>query len=193
MENEFENLGNNDLFLEKSEEINIKEQSLTDAQRIEIRRRYDLSVAIGMKAHKIKEQIDEIETCVKSNARFFGKIEILLWFFSCVFIIVKFGPNGLANEFLTKYEWFFIAPSFAFWFYIFSPKKYDKDIDNLNSKFIDLEVQWDSCNAYYSLAEYIQKRQANNIFASERGDFTLVAIGLRKCIINRVDFKYTWS
>ena len=41
MENKFEKLSDEDLFRKKSDEINIKEKSLTDAQRMEIRRRYD--------------------------------------------------------------------------------------------------------------------------------------------------------
>ena len=193
MENKFENLSNDDLYLEKSNEINIKEKSLTDAQRMEIRRRYDLSVAIGLRAHKIKDEINEIENYVKTDAAVLEKFENFLYVFFVVFLVIKFGSNGLANEFLSKYEWYFIVPLFAFWFYTLSQRKYDKAIDKLKSNFLDLEVQWNSCNPYYSLAEYIEKRQTNNIDASDRGDFTLVAIGLRKSIIGRVDFQYTWA
>jgi len=193
MENKFEKLSDEELFREKSNEINIKEKSLTDAQRMEIRRRYDLSVAIGIRAHKIKEEIKKIETYVKTDAAVLDNFENFLYIFFVIFLVVKFGVNGLFNDFLTKYEWYLIVPLFAFWFYILYRKKYNKAIDILNSKFIDLEVQWNSCNPYYSLTEYIEKRQANNIDASDRGDFTLVAIGLRKSIIGRVDFQYTWG
>ena len=193
MENKFEKLSDEELFREKINEINIKEKSLTDAQRMEIRRRYDLSVAIGMRAHKINDEIKEIENNLKTDATVLVNFENFLYIFFVVFLIVKFGTNGLANEFLSKYEWYFIVPLFAFWFYTLSQKKYDKAIDKLKSNFIELEVQWNSCNPYYSLAEYIEKRKTNNIDVSDRGDFTLVAIGLRKSIIGRVDFQYTWS
>lgn len=193
MENKFEKLSDEDLFREKRDEINIKEKSLTDAQRMEIRRRYDLSVAIGLRAHKINDEINEIEKYVKTDAAVLEKFENFLYVFFVVFLVVKFGSNGLANEFLSKYEWYCIVPLFAFWFYILSQRKYDKAIDKLKSNFTDLEVQWNSCNPYYSLAEYIEKRKTNNIDANDRGDFTLVAIGLRKSIIGRVDFQYTWG
>lgn len=193
MENKFEKLSDEELFREKINEINIKEKSLTDAQRMEIRRRYDLSVAIGMRAHKINDEIKEIENNLKTDATVLVNFENFLYIFFVVFLVVKFGTNGLANEFLSKYEWYFIVPLFAFWFYTLSQKKYDKAIDKLKSNFIELEVQWNSCNPYYSLAEYIEKRKTNNIDVSDRGDFTLVAIGLRKSIIGRVDFQYTWS
>lgn len=193
MENKFEKLSDEDLFREKRDEINIKEKSLSDAQRMEIRRRYDLSVAIGMTAHKIKDDISEIENHIKTDTTVLESFENFLYVFFVVFLVVKFGNNGLANEFLSKYEWFFIVPLFVFWFYTLSQKKYDKAMNKLKSNFIDLEVQWNSCNPYYSLAEYIEKRKTNNIAASDRGDFTLVAIGLRKSIIGRVDFQYTWG
>ena len=192
MENKIENLSNEELFREKSYEINIKEKSLTDAQRMEIRRRYDLSVAIGMRAHKIKDEIKKIESNVKIDAKILDNYENFLLIFFITYLVFKFGTNGLVSEFLTNYEWF-ILPLFAFWFYIFFQKKYDKEIDKLKSNFIELEIQWNSCNPNYTLEEYIEKRQVNNIDASDRGDFTLVAIGLRKSIIGKVDFQYTWG
>ncbi len=193
MENKLKDMSDEELFHEKSKEINIKEQSLTDAQRMEIRRRYDLSVAIGMRAHKIKDEIKEIDSHVKNNTSILANFENFLYIFFVVFLIVKFGISGSVNEFVTKYQWYFIVPLFIFWFYISYQKKYDKAFDKLKSNFMELEVQWNSCNPRYSLSEYIEKRQVNNIDASDRGDFTLVAIGLRKSIIGRVDFQYTWT
>ncbi len=191
MTDEIKSLSDEDLFREQSREINIKEKSLTDAQRMEIRRRYDLSVAIGMRAHKIKDEIKKIESKVRTDAKTLDNYENFLLVFFVTYLVFKFGTNGLVSEFVTKYEWF-IIPLFAFWFFIFFQKKYDKAINKLQSNFIELEIQWISCNPYYRLEEYIDKRQANNIDASDRGDFTLVAIGLRKSIIGRVDFQYTW-
>jgi hypothetical protein len=193
MKNNLMSLSDEDLFLQKSHEINFKEKSLGDAQRMEIRRRYDLSVAIGMRAHKIKDEIKKYETYTKTDASMLDNFENFLYIFFVIFLILKFGANGLANEFLLKYEWYFIVPLFAFWFYILFQKKNDKAIDKLNRNLMELEMQWNSCNPIYSLAEYIEKRRRNNIDASDRGDFTLVAIGLRKSIIEHVDFQYTWG
>jgi hypothetical protein len=194
MVDEIKNLSNEELFHEQSLEINIREKSLTDAQRIEIRRRYDLSVAIGMRAHKIKDEIKDIEIFSKHHATVLETFEFFLYVFFGGFLGIKFGTSGLANEFLAKYEWFLIVPLISFWFYTSSKnKKYDKAIDKLKSDFIDLEVQWKSCNPIYRLTEYIEKRKRNNIDASDRADFTLVAIGLRKSIIEHVDFQYTWA
>jgi hypothetical protein len=192
MENKIENLSDEDLFREQSREINIKEKSLSDAQRMEIRRKYDLSVAIGMRAHKIKDEIKEIESNVKINAKILDNYENFLLIFFVSYLIFKFGTNGLISDFLTKYEWV-ILPFFAFWFFIAFQKNHNKALDKLKSNFIDLEVQWNSCNPIYSLTQYIENRRKNNIDASDRGDFTLVAIGLRKSIIGHIDFQYTWA
>lgn len=193
MTDEIENLSDEDLFREQRREINIIEKSLSDAQRMEIRRKYDLSVAVGMRAHKILDEIKEIETYVKTDRKVLENFENFLFIFFVVYLVLKFATNGLANEFLAKYEWFILIPLFSFWLYTLSQKKYDKAIDNLKSDFIDLEVQWNACNPIFRLTQYIENRRRNNIDASDRGDFTLAAIGLRKSIIGHIDFQYTWA
>ncbi len=193
MDNKIENLSDEDLFREQSREINIKEKSLSDAQRIEIRRKYDLSVAIGMRAHKIQDEIKEIETYVKTDRKVLENFENFLFILFVAYLVLKFATNGLANEFLEKYEWFILILLFSFWLYTFSQKKYDKAIDKLTSNFIDLEVQWNSCHPIYRLTQYIENRRRNNLDASDRGDYTLAAIGLRKSIIGHIDFQYTWA
>lgn len=193
MDNKIENLSDEDLCREQRLEINIKEKSLSDAQRIEIRRKYDLSVAIGMRAHKIQDEIKEIETYVKTDRKVLENFENFLFILFVAYLVLKFATNGLANEFLEKYGWFILILLFSFWLYTLSQKKYDKAIDKLKSNFIDLEVQWNSCHPIYRLTQYIENRRRNNIDASDRGDYTLAAIGLRKSIIGHIDFQYTWA
>jgi hypothetical protein len=192
MQDDLEVADDETLYLEKSNEINVVEKSLTDAQRMEIRRRYDLSIAVGVSAHKIKNQIKETHESNSIKNEKLNTYENFIYIFIFIYIALRFSNIAVATDFLKNYEWFILTPLIVYYVLIFYSRREDKHLELLNKKLVDLETQWNSCNPRYSIHEYIDNRIKNNIADNDRGDFTLVAIGLRKSIISRVDFQYNW-
>jgi hypothetical protein len=178
--------------LERSREINSIEKSLSDAQRMEIRRRYDLAVAVGMSAHKIKNEIVKLEATMKIGEGKITNYESFYFIFVIFYFALRFAVSDSLFEMIKKYEWYFLTPLLAYGAFLFFQRKEEKLIVSLKQNLAALEVQWNSCSPKYSLQLYIDNRNAHNINASDRGDFSLVALALRESIIGKVDFKYNW-
>lgn len=178
--------------LERSREINSIEKSLSDAQRMEIRRRYDLAVAVGMNAHKIKNEILKLEATMKIGEGKITNYESFYFIFVIFYFALRFAVSDSLFEMIKKYEWYFLIPLLAYGAFLFFQRKEENLIVSLKQNLATLEVQWNSCSPYYSIQLYIDNRNAHNINASDRGDFSLVALALKESIIGKVDFKYNW-
>jgi hypothetical protein len=178
--------------LERSREIDSIEKSLSDAQRMEIRRRYDLAVAVGMSAHKIKNEIVKLEATMKIGEGKITNYESFYFIIVIFYFVLRFAVSDSLFEMIKKYEWYFLTPLLAYGAFLFFQRKEEKLIVSLKQNLAALEVQWNSCSPHYSIQLYIDNRNAHNINASDRGDFSIVALALRESIIGKVDFKYNW-
>ena len=90
MQDDLEVADDETLYLEESRKLNVIEKSLSEAQRMEIRRRYDLSVAVGVSAHKIKNTISEIEKYNRKKIINLDSYDNFIYIFIVVYLVLRF-------------------------------------------------------------------------------------------------------
>ncbi len=169
-------------------ELNMNFEKLSDVQRIEIRRRYDSAMAIGISAHK---SIDSIDDCEKEIAKEIKHIwsAIALCIALLVFYYqVRFYTGNSNNAWVVAILCVLIHPAINLMSLLINLKNNAA----AKSEMKVLEQQWMCFSPNFELREFIKLRRKNNLAASERGSHRMSALQLKCSIVNVISFKYSF-
>jgi hypothetical protein len=176
-----------DFELELLQELNVKFNALSDVQRVEIRRRYDKAMAIGISSHKATESIEKYE----KDALIISKhIWIAIGF--CAVLLMAF--HQMRSYFDLSDGWMVVTLSILIHpaINLISLLSMVRINAVVKSELKTLEHQWMCVSPNFELREFINLRKKNNLTVSEKGSFSMSALQLKSSIVNLISFKYSF-
>lgn len=176
-----------DYELQIHQELNVKFEALSDVQRIEIRRRYDKAMAIGISSHKAIESIEKYE----KDALIISKH---IWSAIGLFVVLFVAFYQMRLYFDISEGWMVVILSVLIHPVINLTSLLSMVRSNavVKSELKALEHQWLCVSPNFELREFINLRKKNNLTVSERGSFRMSALQLKSSIVNLISFKYSF-
>lgn len=177
---------------EKRRSANEVFNGLPTEQKIEIRRRFDIAISAGYRAHKLSELIKKGKSACDEQSALRIKSD---WVFVAALAILYLITYGIKNIVAVNANLIYLAGipllfslGVRYDLYAISQKikKMQNEIDVLAEK-------WDDVVPNYSLEEFLKwSLSLSFIQTSDRTSFAVNSVALKRSIIESVSFKYSF-
>lgn len=178
---------------EKRRDANEVFNGLSTEQKIEIRRRFDIAISAGYRAHKLSELIKKGVSACDEQSVLKTKSD---WVFVAALVFLYLITYGLKNVVSVNANLIYLAGIPL----LFSlGVRYDlyamsQQIKKMRSEVDVLTDKWDDVVPNYSLEEFLKwSLSLSFIQTCNRTSFAMNSLALKRSIIESVSFKYSFA